>query len=81
MFYCDSCAKKRNWPESWFRSKGPCEVCGKTAVCYEVSSAILSELEEQRRNTMTTASIALGIGIFIIVCCIIDYLVEKHRSD
>jgi hypothetical protein len=38
MFYCPGCAKSKNWPESMFRSRGPCEVCHRVADCYETPS-------------------------------------------
>ena len=38
MFYCDRCAKKRNWPISWSKSCGRCELCGQVAVCNDVPS-------------------------------------------
>lgn len=42
MFYCNPCAKPRGWPESEFmRSYGPCEICGKTALCNDVPSRFL----------------------------------------
>lgn len=41
MFYCDECAKKKGWPESMFRSRGPCEVCGETKVCSSRKSSLL----------------------------------------
>lgn len=33
MFYCDRCAKRNSWPETMARSEGPCEICGRTAMC------------------------------------------------
>lgn len=41
MFYCNECAKPRNWPETMFKSKGKCEVCGTLAVCNERQSSKL----------------------------------------
>lgn len=41
MFYCDPCAKKNDWPETLFRSRGPCEVCGKVASCNDLPSKSL----------------------------------------
>ncbi|HEV2928297.1 MAG TPA: hypothetical protein VGW74_06365 [Propionibacteriaceae bacterium] len=41
MFFCSPCAKARDWPESIFKSVGPCEVCGKTRACSEVHSGAL----------------------------------------
>jgi hypothetical protein len=39
MFYCDKCAAKRGWPfKTMFRSRGTCEICGKTTVCNDMRS-------------------------------------------
>jgi len=41
MFYCEKCAKKYNWPDYGSQSIGPCEICGKHAVCFDVPSKYL----------------------------------------
>ncbi len=41
MFFCETCRKDREWPESMFKSVGPCEVCGKKSECNEVKSSLL----------------------------------------
>jgi hypothetical protein len=41
VFFCDPCAKRKDWPESMFKSVGPCEVCGNTRMCNEVHSGAL----------------------------------------
>ena len=41
MFYCDRCRIRKGWPETLARSTGPCEVCGKTAVCHDTPSKYL----------------------------------------
>lgn len=38
MFYCDECAKPRGWPETIFRSEGPCEICGESRLCNDTPS-------------------------------------------
>lgn len=40
MFYCKSCAVENGWPhfDGMFMSRGPCEMCGKTADCADVPS-------------------------------------------
>lgn len=49
MFYCEACAKKYNWPaEFWMhRSYGPCEMCKKTAACFDVPSSALPTVKEK----------------------------------
>lgn len=41
MFYCEDCRKALEWPESLFKSRGPCEQCGRVAVCNDRQSATL----------------------------------------
>ncbi len=41
MFYCEPCRDARDWPQSFTRSFGPCELCAKHAECYDMSSAQL----------------------------------------
>lgn len=46
MFFCDTCAEKNKWPQSWSKSGGRCEVCGKTAVCNDIPSKELPSAYE-----------------------------------
>lgn len=39
MFYCNDCAKLKNWSESFRKSEGRCEVCGDVEVCNDVPSS------------------------------------------
>ena len=41
MFYCDDCAKENDYPTSIVKSVGRCELCGKEAICNDVSSSRL----------------------------------------
>jgi hypothetical protein len=41
MFYCEPCRKKNDWPESWSKSQGACEMCNKLARCNDVPSSAL----------------------------------------
>lgn len=49
MFYCDPCGEERGWPTEktnpvmafTFKSRGPCEMCHKVAVCNDVPSKYL----------------------------------------
>ncbi len=38
MFYCDKCADEKDWPKTWFRSLGNCEICGEKARCIDMPS-------------------------------------------
>jgi hypothetical protein len=46
MFYCQRCATRHKWPESFSQSYGPCEMCGKVAVCNDVPSSWLPDPED-----------------------------------
>lgn len=65
MFYCDPCATDKKWPRKALPdSRGTCEVCGKTADCYDIPSSQLPKppnpmaegfwkrLGTQRRNAL-----------------------------
>jgi hypothetical protein len=37
MFYCEECRKRNGYPEAFLNyTRGPCEICGKVAVCHDV---------------------------------------------
>lgn len=48
MFYCDACREKREWPESFLKSRGPCEICRKVADCNDVPSSLLPLPKESK---------------------------------
>jgi transcription initiation factor IIE alpha subunit len=50
MFYCENCREKRDYPESFMRSYGKCEMCGSVAVCYDVNSSILAQIRRERER-------------------------------
>jgi hypothetical protein len=41
MFFCKACQMKNQWPESMALSYGKCEVCNKSATCFDVASSHL----------------------------------------
>ncbi len=41
MFYCKECAKPRNWPWRFARSRGACEICGEVRECEDMPSRYL----------------------------------------
>lgn len=43
MFFCDPCRVANGWPGIVALSRGPCEVCGTVADCYDVPSKHLPE--------------------------------------
>lgn len=43
MFYCDECAKKNKYPESFSKSKGKCELCGEEKICNDVPCSALPD--------------------------------------
>jgi len=38
MFFCSTCAKRNDWPESFHQSFGPCELCGAHTICNDIPS-------------------------------------------
>lgn len=54
MFYCENCRKKKKWPKGFAVSRGPCEICGKVADCYDVSSSQLCSDEEKLAELVET---------------------------
>lgn len=50
MFYCDNCAKQKNWPESLFKSVGRCEICKSQSVCNDIHT---TKLPIRTSNTIT----------------------------
>jgi len=51
MFYCDKCAKEKNWPITAFKSMGPCEICGLKKECNEMPSKDLPKKGGNNVNT------------------------------
>ena len=41
MFYCNDCADKYEYPESFVKSRGTCECCGNHAICNDRPSSSL----------------------------------------
>lgn len=52
MFYCDDCRETQGWPEGFFKSHGPCEVCGRKEICNEVPSPLLPGSSYQKVVTL-----------------------------
>lgn len=62
MFYCDSCAKEKGWPQSMFRSRGRCEVCGTTTVCSSRKSTLLPEASSNRESLEALGKSVSSLG-------------------
>lgn len=41
MFYCEACRVENEWPESFGKSRGPCEVCERVSVCNDRPASTL----------------------------------------
>jgi hypothetical protein len=54
MFYCDDCATKNGWPETYSKSKGLCEVCRKPAICNDRPSSSLPLPKQTLREEADT---------------------------
>lgn len=50
MFYCDKCRVENEWPAEFSQSRGPCEVCGKSALCNDVPSSWLPDRKPARNK-------------------------------
>ena len=50
MFYCEECADRNSWPKAYWLplSRGKCEWCGYTEVCFDVPSRALPPAKEPR---------------------------------
>jgi len=48
MFFCEECRQERHWPESIMRSSGPCEICGKSALCYDIKAGDLPPVPQKK---------------------------------
>lgn len=62
MFYCMACAEKNDYPETLFKSRGPCELCGSVAPCNDLPTRRLNEYdrranEEKRRAHLPVAKV------------------------
>ena len=51
MFYCDGCAKEKEYPVSMARSLGSCEICGNKRVCNDVPTWKVHALKDDARRT------------------------------
>lgn len=63
MFYCEPCRIKNNWPESFGRSRGPCEMCGKNAICWDRPSSSLPEGTSDETKSDIVQKMASDLGI------------------
>ena len=67
MFYCNDCAKENDYPETITKSQGPCELCGKVAICNDMPSSKLPKRKfycdtETSGLNPITMSYPVGIG-------------------
>jgi len=53
MFYCEECAEVKGWPIGFFKLRGKCEMCGKRAICSNISSTQLHAVG--KRNEIRVA--------------------------
>ena len=50
MFYCNECAKKYGYPETMFKSQGPCECCQEVKVCNDTPSRFLPSVKKEDKE-------------------------------
>lgn len=49
MFFCNECGEENGWtPAFSMKSYGPCEMCGKQALCHDISSSQLPISKKKR---------------------------------
>lgn len=48
VFYCDPCRLAYGWPESLFKSYGPCEECGDNSYANAVASSLVADWDTIR---------------------------------
>jgi hypothetical protein len=59
MFYCNECAKEKGYPETIIKSDGLCEVCGKHALCNDMSCSKLPMSKEVNINAFQANNMEL----------------------
>ena len=67
MFYCNDCAKEKNYPISGFKSHGRCEICKEIRQCNDVLSKNLPKNKCPHEKT-TTINEEGNAGIFCVDC-------------
>lgn len=58
MFFCEECRVRNEWPEGFAKSLGPCEICGKTAACYDIPSSALPPVKREKHLYEVTLSLS-----------------------
>lgn len=61
MFFCDPCKIENKWPGNFMTSYGKCELCEKSAPCYDVPSKYLPG-PPVIWNTLRVQSVAASIA-------------------
>ena len=70
MFYCNDCAKEKNYPISGFKSHGKCEICKEVHQCNDVPSKDLPISEKDKCPHKKTVALNEegNAGIFCVDC-------------
>ena len=63
MFYCEDCRFGRDWPQSMTRSQGKCEICNKTALCYDTPSSKLPKEDLDKLEPTVYDLLAEKLGL------------------
>ena len=70
MFYCNDCAEITGWPDTVLaKSKGPCEMCGRMALCNDCPSSALPDISKQQADMCRATTVPVEIT---------DERVEEH---
>lgn len=50
MYYCDPCAQKNRYPESWYKVNTICELCGQDTTCNMVDKSHIPQTSLESRT-------------------------------
>lgn len=63
MYYCEDCRFEKDWPQSMTRSQGRCEICNKTALCYDTPSSKLPKQDLESLEPTVYEILAKKLGL------------------
>jgi hypothetical protein len=79
MFYCENCRVENDWPSAFTQSYGRCEMCGKTALCWDRPSSGFLPVKPKCRIKLNEGG-WYRVVIGTIVSPIINRLENQERS-
>lgn len=80
MLYCNDCAKKNNYPPTFFKSLGTCEICGEKRPCNDRASSTLPKPTKQEEVLKKLQND--GISVFAFKTGkIIESIIHEHTNN